>query len=80
MLYVIKPVAKALRLRSRRQLPSHGPAISWSVQVRVGSKQLVGEIIQLNKDTASIQCYEDTCEYAKVEARCIWLGVKCAFT
>merc|ERR1719443_2116981 len=28
--------------------------------VRVGSERLVGEIIKLEGDTASIQCYEDT--------------------
>lgn len=29
--------------------------------VRVGHSQLVGEIIRLEKDTATIQVYEDTC-------------------
>lgn len=29
--------------------------------VRVGSQKLVGEIIKLEGDSASIQCYEDTC-------------------
>ena len=28
--------------------------------VRVGPKRIVGEIIKLEGDTASIQCYEDT--------------------
>lgn len=28
--------------------------------VRVGPQELVGEIIKLERDTASIQCYEDT--------------------
>merc|ERR1740120_364550 len=28
--------------------------------VRVGNQKLVGEIIRLENDTASIQCYEDT--------------------
>merc|ERR1719465_91424 len=28
--------------------------------VRVGTAKLVGEIIKLERDTASIQCYEDT--------------------
>jgi len=30
--------------------------------VRVGSKELVGEIIRLEGDTATIQVYEETCE------------------
>ena len=30
--------------------------------VRVGHSKLVGEIIRLEGDTASIQCYEDTCK------------------
>jgi vacuolar-type H+-ATPase subunit B/Vma2 len=30
--------------------------------VRVGFHKLVGEIIKLEGDTASIQVYEDTCE------------------
>jgi len=29
--------------------------------VKVGWEKLVGEIIKLDQDTASIQCYEDTC-------------------
>ena len=29
--------------------------------VKVGWEKLVGEIIKLEGDTASIQCYEDTC-------------------
>lgn len=29
--------------------------------VRVGSQELVGEIIRLEGDTATIQCYEETC-------------------
>jgi vacuolar-type H+-ATPase catalytic subunit A/Vma1 len=29
--------------------------------VKVGWDKLVGEIIKLEGDTASIQCYEDTC-------------------
>jgi hypothetical protein len=32
------------------------------IQVRVGFQKLVGEIIRLEGDTASIQVYEDTCE------------------
>lgn len=30
-------------------------------QVRVGHDELVGEIIRLESDTATIQVYEDTC-------------------
>ena len=30
--------------------------------VKVGWDKLVGEIIKLESDTASIQCYEDTCK------------------
>jgi len=30
--------------------------------VKVGWNKLVGEIIKLDRDTASIQCYEDTCK------------------
>ena len=29
--------------------------------VRVGAQELVGEIIRLEGDTATIQCYEETC-------------------
>ena len=29
--------------------------------VRVGTQELVGEIIRLEGDTATIQCYEETC-------------------
>lgn len=32
--------------------------------VRVGSEQLVGEIIRLEGDTATIQVYEETCTFA----------------
>ena len=31
--------------------------------VKVGWDKLVGEIIKLEGDTASIQCYEDTCMF-----------------
>ena len=31
--------------------------------VRVGRQKLVGEIIKLEEDTASIQCYEETCMF-----------------
>ena len=31
--------------------------------VKVGWDKLVGEIIKLEGDTASIQCYEDTCTH-----------------
>ena len=31
--------------------------------VKVGWDKLVGEIIKLEGDTASIQCYEDTCKH-----------------
>ena len=31
--------------------------------VKVGWDRLVGEIIKLEGDTASIQCYEDTCKW-----------------
>ena len=31
--------------------------------VKIGWDKLVGEIIRLEGDTASIQCYEDTCKY-----------------
>jgi vacuolar-type H+-ATPase catalytic subunit A/Vma1 len=30
--------------------------------VKVGWDKLVGEVIKLESDTASIQCYEDTCK------------------
>lgn len=33
--------------------------------VKVGWDKLVGEIIKLEGDTASIQCYEDTCKFSK---------------
>ena len=32
--------------------------------VKVGWDRLVGEIIKLEGDTASIQCYEDTCKHS----------------
>lgn len=35
--------------------------------VKVGWDRLVGEIIKLEGDTASIQCYEDTCKLAKIK-------------
>ena len=31
--------------------------------VKVGWEKLVGEVIKLEGDSASIQCYEDTCKY-----------------
>ena len=31
--------------------------------VKIGWDKLVGEIIRLEGDTASIQCYEDTCKW-----------------
>ena len=34
----------------------------YHIQVRVGHQKLVGEIIKLEHDTASIQVYEDTCK------------------
>jgi len=34
--------------------------------VKVGWEKLVGEIIKLEGDTASIQCYEDTCKYSQL--------------
>jgi len=30
--------------------------------VKVGEKKIVGEIIKLEGNTASVQCYEDTCK------------------
>mgnify|MGYP000044043648 FL=1 len=33
--------------------------------VKVGWDKLVGEIIKLEGDTASIQCYEDTCKFSR---------------
>ena len=33
--------------------------------VKVGWDKLVGEIIKLEGDTASIQCYEDTCKISQ---------------
>ena len=34
--------------------------------VKVGWDKLVGEIIKLEGDTASIQCYEDTCKIGDI--------------
>jgi vacuolar-type H+-ATPase catalytic subunit A/Vma1 len=31
--------------------------------VKVGWDKLIGEIIKLERDTAFIQCYEDTCKF-----------------
>ena len=39
---------------------SHEIFFSWS-QVRVGHGELVGEIIRLEEDMATIQVYEETC-------------------
>lgn len=36
--------------------------------VKVGWDRLVGEIIKLEGDTASIQCYEDTCKLSETPA------------
>ena len=33
------------------------------LQVRVGHEKLVGEIIRLEGDTATIQVYEETCTF-----------------
>ncbi len=37
-------------------------ALTLLLQVRVGHMKLIGEIIKLEGDTASIQVYEDTCK------------------
>jgi len=50
---VVSPSAHALITAPLGMLP-------LTVQVRVGRQQLVGEIIKLTGDTASIQCYEET--------------------
>ena len=34
--------------------------------VKVGWEKLVGEVIKLEGDSASIQCYEDTCKFWRV--------------
>ena len=34
--------------------------------VKVGWDKLVDEIIKLEGDTASIQCYEDTCKFWRI--------------
>ena len=34
--------------------------------VKVGWDKFVGEIIKLEGDTASIQCYEDTCKFRRI--------------
>lgn len=39
--------------------------------VRVGHYELVGEIIRLEGDTATIQVYEETCMCPPLE--CVWL-------
>jgi V-type H+-transporting ATPase subunit A len=31
--------------------------------VKIGWDKLIGEIIKIEGDTASIQCYEDTCKF-----------------
>ena len=41
--------------------------IFFFLQVRVGRQQLVGEIIKLQGDTASIQCYEETGALKKIK-------------
>jgi len=38
--------------------------------VKVGWDKLVGEIIKLEGDTASIQCYEDTCKSPLCPSAC----------
>ena len=40
--------------------------------VKVGWDKLVGEIIKLEGDTASIQCYEDTCKWSLTRLFCIF--------
>ena len=42
--------------------------------VRVGKQNLVGEIIKLEGDTASIQCYEDTCKQHFRATVCVFAG------
>jgi vacuolar-type H+-ATPase catalytic subunit A/Vma1 len=42
---------------------SCGTELTHALQVRVGSDQLVGEIIRLENDTATIQVYEETCKF-----------------
>lgn len=37
--------------------------------VKVGWDKLVGEIIKLERDTAFIQCYEDTCKSRPIIAQ-----------
>lgn len=47
--------------------------------VKVGWEKLVGEVIKLEGDSASIQCYEDTCKcdlaclivYANLNSACV---------
>ena len=39
-----------------------GSIFNIPVQVRVGHDKLVGEIIRLERDTATIQVYEETCK------------------
>jgi vacuolar-type H+-ATPase catalytic subunit A/Vma1 len=36
------------------------------IKVRVGFSELVGEIIRLEGDTATIQTYEETCKYPSI--------------
>lgn len=40
--------------------------------VRVGYDRLVGEIIKLEGDTASIQCYEETGGLQRLRVNCSW--------
>ena len=51
--------------------------------VKVGWDKLVGEIIKLEGDTASIQCYEDTCKsflmVVRSSVKVLGLVVKVAF-
>ena len=55
---------------------SHAPCATYATanldqawnQVRVGNARLVGEIIKLEGETATIQVYEETCEFAALSA------------
>ena len=43
--------------------------------VKVGWDRLVGEIIKLEGDTASIQCYEDTCNITNLLLKLLIAGL-----
>lgn len=47
--------------------------------VRVGHEELVGEIIRLESDLATIQTYEDTCKFTDMKCSLCELLTECRY-